>query len=298
MLDDTDVDCGFVVLKRGRSMPRVADVQPGCCAHLHGLRDFYLLTYLNGADARNMTLADIDHTLATTRPLRISWEHDGHIVEADTTARTSAAVQDAQQRTHRRRMERNLADDRAQRRRRIAEGDATNDDITQHLIELHPRRATTLKARHMRLRTGNCCEHCGFVPLQVEQLLKRDKCCFRGACFDYTFLPRLEPWPRRLIQLAVENVKVLSHHSLELNQSLNVAVMSLEPTRDAGGGGLVQRIPHQRVQTISLSGRLYRYLRPGNHVSTPAKYVMHYVTDHVMRILHFYYQSILLYTIN
>lgn len=95
-------------------------------------------------------------------------------------------------------------------------------------------------------------------------------------------MPQLEPWSYRLKTYVVESVDVLSFHSLSLNEALNVAVMALEPRRSEGGSGLVQDIPHRRIQTIRISGRLYRYLRPGDHVSTPAKYVtpLHCVTNH------------------
>src|SRR5690606_10281111 len=113
-----------------------------------------------------------------------------------------------------------------------------------------------------------------FGVLQVEKMLYRSKCCFNGAIFDATFMPQLEPIPPRLLAYFVDNVEVLSHASLQLNQTLNLAVTGISPSRREGGRGLIQNIPRQRIQTISCQGRLYRYILPGNHATAPAKYVM------------------------
>lgn len=250
--------CGFLLIKRGRSIPRAANVDPHSRCYQAGLRQGFVLTFVGNRDARSCPAIDLQTMLETVRPLRIRWEDDRHTQQFD-----EEAVAQAQQRARRIRND----TEREVRRRRIHENP---EDIPAFLVLQHPHRAT-LQRSQMRLKFSPPCEHCNFAPLQIEKLLGQARCCHKGAFFDHSMLPQLEPLSDTLKTLFVNNVAVLSCASLQLNQALNLAVMGISPSRAEGGGGLLQRVPAARVQTIRCQGRLYRYIMPGDRLTAPAK---------------------------
>ena len=262
-------NAGFQAIRRGRDRLRAFDVQLQSPAYFSGLRDGYVITHMNGRDAGALTLNQVRRTLNGERPLRITWNHDGH-VQAAMVRLQGQPLEDARAAEREIQVRHQAQDARAAQRRRM-NGDFTRDDMVQFLVNEQPIRAQ-FNITHMRLKYAPSCEHCGARIFQVEKKLSKIKCCINGACFDPSFMPQLQPLPPRMKQYLVNHCRVLSHQSLKINQSLNLAALAIEPSRREGGWGLVrENIPHARLQCLSYHGRLHRYIRPGNDPTTPAK---------------------------
>lgn len=268
VLSFAEQEPGFKVMKRGRSVPRVFDVEPQCTAYAAGMRNHYIVTHVNGVDARSLPLDRLRTVLTTERPLRIAWENDGHTEAAArtltaamlTTARTETAAA----------IVRHTREQSIRRLRRRIANDPSRTELIEYLVSIHST-GQVLDQHHMFLQYGNGCRNCGCRWLEVEIIMSAAKCCQNGAYLDDSIMPQLTPLPDELKNLLTTNTKVVSHQSLKLNQCLNIAAIGLSPSRSEGGAGLIRNLPYPRLQCLSYHGQLYRAVRPDNIITSPSK---------------------------
>lgn len=264
----TTASTGFKVVRKGRSVVRVFDVDVNSCAFRAGLREQYILTHVNGCCARSLTKSEIMAQLCD-RPLRICWENDGHCAEAATKLAESLPMV---RQENERAMDQFHEQQLLRRVRRRLVGDNTREDMVQYLIRAH-KRGQVLHHEHMFLEYGFSCNHCGFRLLQVETLLhgKNGKwCCKNGAWLEETYMSQLKPIPPQILEQMLKFPDVFSHQSLRVNQVLNLAALGIHPSRAEHGSGLL-RFGNERIQCLSLHGQLYRRVLSGNADTSPAK---------------------------
>lgn len=263
---------GFRIVKMGRNCTNVFDVVPTSAAYRAGLRDYAVLTFVNGVDARASRLSELREAVYIQRPLRISWENTNRPDEV------AAIIGPSQLQQARVAATRTINNHLHQQRRRRVLGHGnvqqlevpTPDDVAEVLAEQHAR-LTKYTIADMELREAAPCSNCGFRLFMIEPENGVKICCTRGACLDHAYMPKLRPMPTIMREHLVNHCAVLSFHSLEINQSLNIAAVGLEPTRAQGGRGLTARMRQERVQCLSFHGRLYRHIRPSLDMGAPAK---------------------------
>lgn len=266
----------FRVLRSTRSPTRLFDVDHNSRAYRVGLRDFALLLYVNAEPVQQIPLQQLLQSIyaAGGQAVQISWENDAHQRMAETRT-TPEQLQRARQRTQdviseylrQQRQQRVLGHSQ---RGLLQQQVAGADEIAHFLADEHAR-LTRFTSADIFLQYGPSCEYCDARRYRLEPLNTSKFCCMNGACLEHTFLPQLEPLPDVMRSHLVSHCEVLSHHSLRINQSLNIAAVGLDPSRAEGGRGLTANIPNARIQCLSFHGRIYRSIRPGHDISTPAK---------------------------
>jgi hypothetical protein len=228
----TSPELGFTPWKRRNSIVRVYNVDHSSEATTYaaGICDGHCLALVEGRDARIMRKRELLELLRVQRPVTVTCQDDRHATTArELEQRRQQALDDQHQQFSRSEREQLL---RRVRRRLVA--DNSRDDLVRYLVQEHAR-GQPLSPHHLFLEYGEQCSHCGFATLLVEQIMKTKSCCLNGACLADEFMPQLEPLPPFLASYLTTSPNELSHHSLKLNQMLNVAAIALSPSRAEGG---------------------------------------------------------------